>query len=138
MKFISIKCQIILEFLLHIILYGFILIAVSILFPKTIYIDNSYFGLWSFLATIIIFILNKTIKPVIVWLTIPITALTFGLFYPFINVFILYIVHFILGKHFEIHGIFMSVIVAIIISCMDQLMENLIIKPFIEKENVYE
>lgn len=126
------------ELFISIFCYGLILIAVSIIFPKTIYIDNSNYGLYGFIASFIIHILNKTIKPVIVWLTIPITALTLGLFYPFINVFILHIVHFILGKHFIIRGIFMSFIVAILISIMRHIIDNIVIKPIIKKENGYE
>ena len=76
-------------------------------------------------------ILNKTIKPILVWLTLPITALTLGLFYPIINVIILNIVDFILGSHFKIQGIFMSVIVAIIISIMNFLLNDLVINNII-------
>lgn len=126
------------EWFVYIIGYGIILIAVSILFPKTFHIDSAYFGLWGFLASTIIFILNKTIKPIIVWLTLPITALTLGLFYPFINLFILHIVHFILGSHFAIHGIFMALLVALLISLMNHLMENLVIKPLLDKEKCNE
>lgn len=126
------------ETLIYIFCYGLILIAVSILFPKTFHIDNNFYGLYGFIASLIIYILNKTIKPVIVWLTIPITALTLGLFYPFINVFILHIVHFILGRHFVIKGIFMSFIVAVLISIMNHLIEKIVIKPLLSKENRYE
>ena len=114
--------------------YAFILIIVSILFPKTFYIDNGLYGLWGLLAAIIIYGLNKTVKPLIVWLTLPLTALTLGLFYPFINVFILHIVHFILGSHFEIHGLFMSFLVAVLISTMNFLMDEIIIKPLLAKD----
>lgn len=123
----------ILDWLIYMCGYALVLISVSVIFDNTIYIDNSYFGLWALIAVIIIYILNKTIKPIIVWLTLPITGLTLGLFYPFINVFILNIVDFILGKHFEIKGIFMGGIVAIIISIMNILMENLIIEPLLRK-----
>ena len=51
-------------------------------------------------------ILNQTIKPVIFYITLPITAISLGLFYPLINVLILYITDFILGNKFEIKGIF--------------------------------
>ena len=93
------------EWLIYMIGYALILISVSVLFKNTIQIDNNYFGFWSLLAAILINILNRTIKPIIVKLTIPITALTLGVFYPFINVFILYIVDFCLGSHFSVNGI---------------------------------
>lgn len=122
---------VVLELLIKILGYALVLITVSIIFKNTIYIDNSYWGLWAVLASLIVFILNKTIKPILVWLTLPITALTLGLFYPIINVIILNIVDFILGSHFKIQGIFMSVIVAIIISIMNFLLNDLIINNII-------
>lgn len=122
------------DWLIYMCGYALVLISVSVIFDKTIYIDNSYFGLWGLIAAIIIYILNKTIKPIIVWLTLPITGLTLGLFYPFINVFILNIVDVILKDHFKIEGIFMSVIIAIIISILNILMENLVIEPILRKE----
>lgn len=122
------------EWIIYMIGYALILISISVLFKNTIQIDNRYYGLWALAAAIIINLLNRTIKPVIVWLTIPITALTLGIFYPFINVFILNIVDFILGSHFSVNGIFMCVIVAIIISIMNMLMDNLVIKPLLERK----
>jgi len=114
--------------------YSLILIAISSLFPKTLYVDSSSFGLWAFLAAAILFVLNKTIKPIIVWLTLPITALTLGLFYPFINVFILHITHYILLEHFEVQGLFMSVVVALLISLMNTIMDKFILDPMFGKE----
>lgn len=122
------------EWIIYMIGYALILISISVLFKNTIQIDNRYYGLWALAAAIIINLLNRTIKPVIVWLTIPITAITLGIFYPFINVFILNIVDFILGSHFSVNGIFMCVIVAIIISIMNMLMDNLVIKPLLERK----
>lgn len=115
-----------LDWIIRMIGYALVLIVVSIIFKNTIYMDNSYFGFWGLVTVIIIFILNKTIKPVIVWLTLPLTALTLGLFYLVINVLILKIADFILMDHFSIHGIIMPVIVSIIISIMNTMMDNIL------------
>lgn len=114
------------DWLVHMVGYALVLITVSLIFKNTIKIDNSLFGIWALIATILIYLLNKTIKPLLVWLTLPITALTLGIFYPFINVFILYIVSWILGSHFTINGILMSFIVAILISVMNQIIDAII------------
>jgi len=114
------------DWLMHMVGYALVLITVSVLFKNTIQIDNSWFGFWAFCASVIIYLLNKTIKPILVWLTLPITGLTLGLFYPFINVFILYIVSWILGSHFTINGIFMCFIVALFISLMNLFMDSII------------
>ena len=114
------------DWLMHMVGYALVLITVSILFKNTIQIDNSGFGFWAFFASVLIYLLNKTIKPILVWLTLPITGLTLGLFYPFINVFVLYIVSWILGSHFSINGIFMCFIVALFISLMNLFMDSII------------
>jgi putative membrane protein len=123
------------DWIMHIIGYTLVLISVSVLF-KSFYIDNSYFCLYALLATIIIYILNKTIKPIIILLTLPITGLTLGLFYPFINVFILYIVDFILGNHFELNGLFIPFIISILISIMNIIMDYMIIKPILRRGEI--
>lgn len=115
------------EWLIYMVGYSIVLICVTILFKNTLYIDNNYYGVWSLIATIIIYILNKTIKPLLVWLTLPITALTLGLFYPFINILILYIVSWLLGPHFEIQGgIIMTFVIAVLISIMNLIMKSII------------
>ncbi len=117
------------EWLIYMVGYSIVLICVTTIFKNTLYIDNSYFGLWSLIATIIIYILNKTIKPLLVWLTLPITAITLGLFYPFINILILNIVSLLLGQHFDIPGgIIMTFIIAVLISIMNLIMKNIIKK----------
>ena len=123
-----------LDWLIHMVGYAIILIITSLLFKNTIQIDPSYFGIWGLLAAIIIYILNKTIKPLIVWLTLPITGITLGLFYPFINVIILHLVSIILKGHFEINGIFMAFIVAVMISIMNILMETIIMEPLLKRK----
>ena len=91
-----------LDLIIGVLIYSLVLLTFSLIFKNTIYIDNSYFGLWSVLASIIILVLNRTVKPLLIWLTLPITALTLGLFYPFINVLILKLTDFILYNHFNI------------------------------------
>lgn len=122
-----------LEWLIHTVGYALILICMSILFPKSFYINPKFWGLYGLIASFLISILNQTIKPIIVLFTLPITGITLGIFYPFINVFILYIVSFILGNNFIIHGIFLPFLIAIIISIMNILMDGLIIKPILER-----
>lgn len=112
--------------------YTIILMLVAILF-ESIYIDNSSFGLWAFLASIIIYILNRTVKPIIFLLTLPLTGFTLGLFYPFINVFILKLTDWLLGYHFETEGIFILFIIALLISILNFLAEKIIIYPITKK-----
>jgi len=122
----------IIEWLIHMLGYTLVLIIASLIFKETIYIDTSFYGLWGLLTVVILFILNRTLKPILFWLTLPITGLTLGLFYPLINVLILKLTDFILLSHFEIKGIIFVFIVSIFLSIMNWLMDNLFINKFLK------
>lgn len=113
-----------LDTFIHLVGYTLVLITVSVIFKKIVFISNIWFG---FLDVLIIFILNKTVKPVLTWLTIPLTAMTLGLFYPLINAFILKLSDWILGPHFDVNGILWLIVVSIVISIMNAIMDNFII-----------
>lgn len=117
----------ILNLVINIAVYSLVLLLISILL-KTIDIDTKYYGIYVVLSSIIVCFLNKTIKPILFRLTIPITGITLGLFYPCINILILKLTDFILGSHFETHGIITLFLTAILISFMHMLMENVITK----------
>ena len=74
----------------------------------------------------VIYILNKTVKPILVTLTIPITGITLGLFYPCINVFILKLTDWLLGKHFEVKDLLIAIVVAVLLSITNFIMEEII------------
>ncbi len=122
------------DWLIRMIGYAFILLLTSMIFKNTLHIDRSYYGFWFLIAAILIYLLNKTVKPVLFKLTIPITGLTLGLFYPFINLIILKIVSLILSPHFEIYGIWYAVFAAILISIMNVLMDTLVFNKLKAKE----
>ncbi len=124
------------EWLLYMVGYTIVLITVSVLFQNHFYINPKHFGVYAFLASVIIYVLNQTIKPILVYVTLPITAITMGLFYPIINVLILYLASFLLGSNFQIHGIVLPFLIAILISILNLFMEGMIIKPIIYKRRV--
>ena len=121
------------EWVLQIVGYALILVFVATFFD-TFYIDDNHLYLYGFTATLIIFFLNKTIKPILFFLTIPITGITIGIFYPCINLFILKLTDWILREHFQIKNIFIAFLLAILISVMNQLVENIITKPIMRKK----
>ncbi len=122
------------DWVIHMVGYTLVLVLADVLF-SIIEINNELFGLWAFLAAVIIYILNKTVKPILIFLTLPITVFTMGLFYPFINIVILYMTDFFLADNFNIVGgnIFYLFLVAIFISIMNILMRELVIRPILER-----
>lgn len=132
----KIRINRIVDWLLYMIGYTIVFILVTSLF-STIHIDSNHLILWSFLIVLIIYILNKTIKPILVTLTIPITGITLGLFYPCINVFILKLVDWLLQSHFEIENIYIALLAAVLLSITNFIMEE-IIKSMIDKVKNHE
>ena len=122
-----------LNFIISLVCYAIVLILVSLMF-KSFYINNKYFGLYAIIV-IVLYILNKTIKPVLVVMTLPITALTMGLSYPIVNMIILNITSFIMGNNFNISGFFTCFFASILISIFNIFMDGLIIKPMTRKDN---
>ncbi len=115
------------DWLLYMFGYTIVFILVTSLF-KTIYIDSDHLIIWSAIIVITLYVLNKTIKPILVTLTIPITGITLGLFYPCINVIILKMVDWILGPHFEVRNLLIAFLGGILLSITNFIMEQIIKK----------
>ena len=78
----------VLEFLLYFVLYTATFMLIEWFFDSCV-INSDYKVIWASLAVCVIYCLDKIVKPILVTLTIPITGITFGLFYIVINTFIL-------------------------------------------------
>ena len=123
----------ILDILCHLLGYTFVLYITSLIFKHTIIVDGSNYYMWGFIAVLIIWIFNKTIKPILFWITIPLTALTLGLFYPIINIIILKLTDIILQSHFEIKGIFSLFFASIFISILNSIMDHLFVDELLKE-----
>lgn len=128
-KNIEYRLNLFLEWLIYMVGYAIVLIVTSNLF-RPLYVENFIYG---FIAAVLIYILNKTIKPFLVTISLPLIGLSLGLFYFVINLVILLIVDLILGSHFYLTGFISPFVVSIFISISNVIMENFIIKPLIER-----
>ena len=111
---------------LKLVVYSVVLWIVSRLFPKYFYIDMNQYGIWLIVSACVINLFNYTLKPILFKLTLPITALTYGLFYPMINVCILYLTSILLQSHFIIHNVLICFLIAVIISILRHGLEHII------------
>lgn len=123
------------DWLLYMIGYTIAFIIATSLF-KTVFIEETHKYLLSFLIVFIIYILNKTVKPILITLTIPITGLTLGLFYPCINLFILKTTDILMGHYFDLNNLFIAFFLAILLSIMNFIAEE-ITKKIIEKVKIH-
>jgi len=85
-------------------------------------IDNFFAAI---IAAFVLALVNVTIKPVLVFISFPITFITFGLFTFFVNGFCLLIVAKLVPK-FKLRGCFTAAIAALLISLVNSLLTKLI------------
>ena len=125
------------EWLVYMLAYTLVFIGMACMFD-TFVVDEDHFILYSFIAVILIYILNKTVKPILFHLTLPITGITLGLFYFVNNMVILKLVEFIMNNRIEFTSLPILFFISILLSVFNLLMETVVVKPFIKKVKVYE
>lgn len=122
------------EWIIYMILSTLVFILISNCF-KTIYINTDHIIIFGFLISIVIYIINKTIKPAIITITMPLIGMTAGLFYPFINLFILYLADWIFKSNFQIKNFWIGLFFAILLSIAN-LITTGIMKELKKKANI--
>ncbi|UKI58296.1 MAG: phage holin family protein [Clostridium sp.] len=65
---------------------------------------KSFFS--AIIAALILSGLNYTIKPILIYWTLPLTVMTYGIAYPIVNMIILKLCDIIMGSSFNINGFF--------------------------------
>jgi putative membrane protein len=107
------------SFLVKILLGGISVLIAEYLLPG-IHIDNFLTG---FILAAFIILINLTLKPLLILLTLPITLITFGLFLLVINaLMILFADHVIEG--FRVDGFWWAILFAIVLSLLNSLLGN--------------
>lgn len=114
--------DIIMDIISNILVNMIVIIMASKIF-KNIYVESV---LYTFIASILLMILNKSIKPILNRIMLPINIYTLGITYPLVNVFILKIISLILSKHFIISGWLSAFFISIFISIMTNIIDALI------------
>ncbi|PAE09086.1 hypothetical protein CHI12_01980 [Terribacillus saccharophilus] len=111
-----------LRWILTLLLNSVSLIIVSYIFDS-FYLEG--FGT-AILASFILSVLNLLVRPVLIFLTLPLTALTFGLFLFVINAVTLMITQGLIGENFIIEGFGTAIIAAIILALLNLILNWLI------------
>lgn len=101
---------------------GVTILLVAYFFPSLIEVKDF---LTALLAALILAVVNALIRPVVIFITLPLNFLTLGLFTLVVNAFMLYIVSFILGEAFQISGFWQALVAAFIISIVSAFASQL-------------
>lgn len=118
---------VILEYALTLIINSIVLILASKIF-NGFYIES--FG-YAIITSLVISLLSSTVKPFLKLIFLPITVITTGIFYPFINVIILKLASLIMGDAFIVEGWILPFFIAIFISFTTLILDKLITKNLI-------
>lgn len=111
-----------------ILLIKWLVSAVSILIAGYFIPGVTVTGIWSALILALVFgLLNATIKPLLVFLTLPINILTLGLFTLVINALIVMLASSIV-KGFTVGGFFNALIFSLVLTIIQTLFEMLLKK----------
>lgn len=125
----NIKKKEFVTFVLEILTGALSLMIASYLF-KSFYVENFWYAC---LASVIISVISVYLKPLLEFIALPINILTMGLTTPLINVVILKIAHLILGSKFVVNGWIIPIFIAIFISVVNVLLNNLIVDKYKER-----
>lgn len=125
----NIKKKKFVTFVLEILTGALSLMIASYLF-KSFYVENFWYAC---LASVIISVISVYLKPLLEFIALPINILTMGLTTPLINVVILKITHLILGSKFAVNGWIIPIFIAIFISVVNVLLNNLIVDKYKER-----
>ena len=89
--------------------------------------------IWIVVAVSIIYVLNQVVRPVLVTITMPITGITFGLFYFVINTLLLKIVDWVMFSKLDFTNIWILFLISILLCIFRFLIEDVILKPIIKR-----
>ena len=119
------------EILLYLFSYTVTLLILQIFF-KSIKIAEPKI-LFAILSVIIIYVLNQVVRPILVTITMPITGITFGLFYFVINTFLLKITDLVMFDKLDFTNIWVLFLISILLSILRFVIEDVILKPLIKR-----
>lgn len=123
------------EFVLYIFGYTVAFLLTESLF-ETFVISDEYKILYAIVAVLVIYVLNLVVKPLLITLTIPITGLTFGLFYFVINTVILKLTDWIMGSKLDFTDIWILFFIAILLSVIHFIIDEIVIKPIVKRARI--
>src|SRR4030066_2356127 len=107
-------------FIVRLIINMVAILVISYLFPGLIWVDSFWAAL---VAAFLLGIVNAIIRPVLVFLTLPLTVLTLGLFLMVINGLMLWLVS-ALVRGFHVNGFWGAVLGSILISIVSWILSR--------------
>lgn len=116
----------------YVFLYTFVFLFVDLLFDSFV-IDPEHIYIYSFVSVILLLALTYTIKPILFKITLPLTGLTFGLFYFVNNMIILKLIEYIMGGVVKFTSLPILFFISIVFSILNFIINDVIMRPINKK-----
>ncbi len=117
------------KFLVKILSTALAILAISTLMPG-VEVQNLPMAL---VVSLVLIVMNVYVKPILVFLTFPITIVTLGLFLLVINASIILITSHLLKDGFKVDGFWVALLFSIVLSMTTSLIDHLIEKKETER-----
>lgn len=122
------------QFLLRILLNTFAVIIASYILSG-IHVSSFGYAIW---VAVVLAVLNASLKPILVILTLPATLFSFGLFLLFINAFVVKTAAWLIGDGFRVDSWSWAILFGILLWAVNNLLERLIVQPVKVNASQYE
>ena len=116
----------------YVFLYTFVFLFVDLLFDSFV-IDPEHIYIYSFVSVILLLALTYTVKPILFKITLPLTGLTFGLFYFVNNMIILKLIEYIMGGVVKFTSLPILFFISIVFSILNFIINDVIMRPINKK-----
>ncbi len=81
---------------------------------------------YALIVSVVLGLLNAFLKPILVFLTIPITILTLGLFLIVINVIMVYLADFLITPGFKVDGFIPALLFSAVVSIVTWIIDSVV------------
>ena len=105
------------------IVVNMIVIFITTRIFNNIFVENI---IYLFIVSLLLLFLNKSVKPILSIVMLPLNFITLGITYPLVNVIILKLASLLLGRHFVVSGWFSIFFMSIFISIMTFIIDRLV------------
>ncbi|ANK59978.1 phage holin family protein [Loigolactobacillus backii] len=105
----------------RILVNAIIFLAIAGFFPNALFVSSIWMAIG---ASLVLGILNALVKPILTFLSLPITLLTLGLFSIIINAIMLRLTAFFVGSGFAFSSFSSAILVAIVISLVNMIISS--------------
>jgi len=110
------------NFIIHLLINMVAILIIAYLLPRVIWVESWISALG---AAFLLGIVNVVLRPILIFLTLPLTVLTLGLFLLVINGLMLYLVSALVGG-FHVNGFWGAVFGSILISLVSWILSRLL------------